>query len=57
MRKSNVCKVTWGDFEAAISEMGEAIRNTLLRAVNKIRGCYGAENDLWNLRGLRSFTI
>ena len=38
-----------GSSKTSISEMRDAVRNTLLRAVNTISGCFGAGNDLWDL--------
>ena len=36
--------------KTAISEMKGVLQNTILRAVNTIAGCYGAENDMGNFR-------
>ena len=38
--------------EAIISEMKDAIRNTILRVVNTISGCFGDKDDMWNLMGI-----
>ena len=36
--------------KAIISETKDAIRNTILRAVGAISGCYGTGNDMRKLR-------
>ena len=39
-----------GKSEAIISDMGDTIRNSLLRAADTISGCYGNQNDFENLK-------
>lgn len=48
----NVCKVKWGGPKVVISDMKDVVKNTLLRAVDTISGCFGAANGLWNVRGI-----
>ena len=51
--KNQGLMIKMGKSKAIISDMQDAVRNSLLRVANTIPGCVGNKNDFENLKGIK----